>query len=105
MLAIGPNVGPGIDDINPDYGRVKMDFAYSPKVEALRTQVRAFMDAHIVPRIRQWHDEVSAGRYPVSFMETLKDKAREEGLWNLFLPHLRDDEPGTRLTNLEYASL
>ncbi|QCP53145.1 acyl-CoA dehydrogenase [Trinickia violacea] len=82
-----------------------MDFAYSPKVEALRTQVRTFMDTHIVPRIRQWHDEVSAGQYPVSFMEDLKARAREEGLWNLFLPHLRDDEPGTRLTNLEYAPL
>ena len=82
-----------------------MDFAYSPKVEALRTQVRAFMDTHIVPRIRQWHDEVSAGQYPVSFMEALKERARAEGLWNLFLPHLRDDEPGTRLTNLEYAPL
>jgi acyl-CoA dehydrogenase len=30
----------------------KMDFSYSQKVEALRTQVRAFMDTHIVPRIR-----------------------------------------------------
>lgn len=82
-----------------------MDFAYSPKVEALRAQVRAFMDAHIVPRIRQWNEEVSAGQYPVSFMEALKARARDEGLWNLFLPHLRDDEPGTRLTNLEYAPL
>jgi acyl-CoA dehydrogenase len=82
-----------------------MDFAYSPKVEALRTQVRAFMDAHIVPRIRQWNEEVHEGQYPVSFMEDLKERAREEGLWNLFLPHLRDDEPGTRLTNLEYAPL
>lgn len=82
-----------------------MDFAYSPKVEALCTQVRAFMDAHIVPRIRQWREEVSAGQYPVSFMEELKGKARAQGLWNLFLPHLRDDEPGTRLTNLEYAPL
>jgi acyl-CoA dehydrogenase len=82
-----------------------MDFAYSPKVEALCTQVQAFMDAHIVPRIRQWHEEVSAGQYPVSFMEELKDKARAQGLWNLFLPHLREDEPGTRLTNLEYAPL
>ncbi|HEX7682584.1 MAG TPA: acyl-CoA dehydrogenase family protein [Trinickia sp.] len=82
-----------------------MDFAYSPKVEALRVQVRAFMDAHIVPRIRQWNEEVGAGQYPVSFMEALKARARDEGLWNLFLPHLRDDEPGTRLTNLEYAPL
>ena len=82
-----------------------MDFSYSQKVEALRTQVRAFVDTHIVPRIRQWHEEVNAGQYPVSFMETLKEQAREEGLWNLFLPHLRDDEPGTRLSNLEYAPL
>lgn len=82
-----------------------MDFAYSPKVETLRAQVRAFMDTHIVPRIRQWNQEVAAGHYPVSFMEALKERARAEGLWNLFLPHLREDEPGTRLTNLEYAPL
>ncbi|WP_322069047.1 acyl-CoA dehydrogenase family protein [Paraburkholderia bannensis] len=82
-----------------------MDFAYSPKVEALRAQLNAFMDTHIVPRIHQWHEEVNAGQYPVSFMEALKDKARSEGLWNLFLPHLHDGEPGTRLSNLEYAPL
>lgn len=82
-----------------------MDFAYSPKVEALRAQLNAFMDKHIVPRIHQWHEEVNAGQYPVSFMEALKDKARSEGLWNLFLPHLNEDEPGTRLSNLEYAPL
>lgn len=82
-----------------------MDFAYTPKVEELRRRVRAFMDELIVPRIRQWHDEVHAGRYPVSFMEDLKARAKEAGLWNLFLPHLKDDEPGTRLTNLEYAPL
>ncbi|HGL4258384.1 acyl-CoA dehydrogenase family protein [Burkholderia dolosa] len=82
-----------------------MDFGYTPKVEELRGRVRAFMDAHIVPRIRQWNDEVHAGQYPVSFMEELKARAKSEGLWNLFLPHLKDDEPGTRLTNLEYAPL
>jgi acyl-CoA dehydrogenase len=38
-------------------------------------------------------------------MEELKTAARREGLWNLFLPALRNDEPGTRLTNLEYAPL
>jgi len=82
-----------------------MDFAYSPKVEQLRTRVRGFMDEHIVPRIRQWRDEVHAGTYPVSFVDDLKALAKEEGLWNLFLPHLKDDEPGTCLTNLEYAPL
>ncbi|KVL49714.1 acyl-CoA dehydrogenase [Burkholderia cepacia] len=82
-----------------------MDFGYTPKVEELRGRVRAFMDAHIVPRIRQWNEEVHAGQYPVSFMEELKERAKSEGLWNLFLPHLKDDEPGTGLTNLEYAPL
>jgi acyl-CoA dehydrogenase len=82
-----------------------MDFAYSPKVEALRERVRAFMDQWIVPRIRQWNEETHAGVYPVSFMAELRERAREEGLWNLFLPHLREDEPGTPLTNLEYAPL
>ncbi len=82
-----------------------MDFAYTPEVEELRRRVRDFLDQHIVPRIRPWRDEVHAGRYPVSFMEDLKALAKSEGLWNLFLPALADDEPGTRLTNLEYAPL
>nr|WP_237392614.1 acyl-CoA dehydrogenase family protein [Steroidobacter denitrificans] len=63
------------------------------------------MDEHIVPRIRQHHEETGKGIFPVSFMEDLKAHAKQEGLWNLFLPHLCDDEPGTRLTNLEYAPL
>jgi acyl-CoA dehydrogenase len=82
-----------------------MDFAYTPKVEELRRRVRAFMDEHIVPRIRQWNDEVHAGQYPVSFMEDLKSRAKSEELWNLFLPDLAANEPGTRLSNLEYAPL
>jgi len=82
-----------------------MDFLFPPKTQQLQTQVRNFMDDYIVPRIQQWNDEVHAGQYPVSFMEDLKALAREAGLWNLFLPHLKDDEPGTRLTNLEYAPL
>jgi acyl-CoA dehydrogenase len=82
-----------------------MDFAYTPKVEELRLRVRAFLDEHIVPRCRQWKEEVHAGRYPVSFMEDLKALAKSEGLWNMFLPGLRDDEPGTPLSNLDYAPL
>ena len=82
-----------------------MDFSYSPKVDDLCRRVRGFMDDHIVPRVRQWHDEVHHGQFPVSFMDDLKALARSEGLWNMFLPHLKDDEPGIRLTNLEYAPL
>ena len=82
-----------------------MDFSYTPKVETLRARVNKFMAEHIVPRIRQWHEEIEQGHFPASFMENLKAQARAEGLWNLFLPGLREEEPGTRLSNLEYAPL
>ena len=82
-----------------------MDFSYTPKVERLRARVNKFMAEHIVPRIRQWHEEIEQGHFPASFMENLKAQARAEGLWNLFLPGLREEEPGTRLSNLEYAPL
>jgi acyl-CoA dehydrogenase len=82
-----------------------MDFAYSSKVEDLRTRLRAFMDARVVPQIGAWQHEVEGSAWPPSMIEPLKAEARGEGLWNLFLPALRDDEPGTRLANLEYAPL
>jgi acyl-CoA dehydrogenase len=82
-----------------------MEFEYSEKVKRLQRQLLDFMEDHVEPRMAQWRREVHAGTYPVSFMEDLKDLARAEGLWNLFLPSLRDDEPGTGLSNLEYAPL
>jgi len=82
-----------------------MDFSYSEKTEQLRAQLTNFMDTYVVPRIAQHNEEIHAGQFPVSFMEDLKSLAKEEGLWNLFLPHLREGEPGTKLTNLEYAPL
>lgn len=82
-----------------------MDFAYSPRVEELRRRVQEFTDEYIVPRIRQYHQEAGEGVYPISFMADLKALAREEGLWNLFLPNLAEGEPGTALSNLEYAPL
>jgi acyl-CoA dehydrogenase len=82
-----------------------MDFTYSPRVEGLRTQLRAFMDERVVPEIGAWQREVEGGIWPPSMIEPLKAEARAQGLWNLFLPGLRDDEPGTRLANLDYAPL
>ena len=82
-----------------------MDFAYSPKVEALRAKLRDFMDRLVVPADAEFHADVEAGRYPMALLDGLKARARDEGLWNLFLPSLKEDEPGTRLTNLEYAPL
>ncbi|WP_170763902.1 acyl-CoA dehydrogenase family protein [Ruegeria lacuscaerulensis] len=82
-----------------------MDFAPSLRAAEMQERLKAFMAAHIYPRIRDHKEEIKAGKFPVTFMEDLKALARAEGLWNMFLPSLRDDEPGTRLTNLEYAPL
>lgn len=82
-----------------------MDFGYTTKVEDLRQRVRHFMDLHILPRVGQYNDEVHAGIFPVTFMEELKARAKSEGLWNLFLPHLEEGAPGTGLSNIEYAPL
>jgi acyl-CoA dehydrogenase len=85
-----------------------MDFDYTPKVQALREKLLAFFDAHIYPNERAFADEIAANRaagnawVPTALMETLKQKARDAGLWNLFLPA---SERGAGLTNLEYAPL
>ncbi|MFC6689342.1 acyl-CoA dehydrogenase family protein [Jhaorihella thermophila] len=82
-----------------------MDFSFSPKCEEMRQKLLAFTDSYIIPRIQQHHEETQAGKFPVSFMEDLKALAREEGLWNMFLPSLREGEPGTAMSNLDYAPL
>jgi len=63
------------------------------------------MQRYLLPHNPAWHQAVQQGAYPPPFLDDLKTLAREEGLWNLFLPGLRDDEPGTRLDNLDYAPL
>ena len=82
-----------------------MDFSYTPKIDALRTRVSDFMDRYVVPNNNRWRREVAEGKNPPPVVDELKALARSEGLWNLFLPGLRSDEPGTKLTNLEYAPL
>ncbi len=63
------------------------------------------MDLYIVPRNIAWQSEVASGSFPVSFMSDLKALAKSEGLWNLFLPALKPDEPGHGLGTLDYAPL
>ncbi len=82
-----------------------MDFAYSPETETLRERIGAFMRDHVAPRDAAWQAEAKTGKVPLAIMEPLKQRARAEGLWNLFLPSLRGDQPGTRLSNLQYAPL
>jgi len=82
-----------------------MDFAPSPLARGMHGRLTAFMDRYLLPYNAAWHAAAQAGDYPPPFVEDLKALAREEGLWNLFLPTLGPDEPGTRLSNLDYAPL
>jgi len=82
-----------------------MDFDYSPRVKALTAQLRDFMDAHVWPANDEYRRIVETGAYPEILIDGLKEKAREAGLWNLFIPGLKDDEPGAALSNLEYAPM
>jgi acyl-CoA dehydrogenase len=82
-----------------------MDFEFSPANLALQSRVRDFMDRLVLPSNRDWHRWADEGVYPLDVVEPIKAQARAAGLWNMFLPGLRDDEPGMRLSNLEYAPL
>jgi acyl-CoA dehydrogenase len=82
-----------------------MDFTHGDKVDALRRRVQDFMDSYVLPANPEWHREVRAGRFPERLLAERKALAKDEGLWNLFLPGLSPDEPGERLGHLEYAPL
>jgi acyl-CoA dehydrogenase len=82
-----------------------MDFAHSDKVRELQECTRNFMQRHVLPANNDYLRIAESGRYPLALVDDLKAKAKAEGLWNLFLPGLRPDEPGTRLSNVEYAPL
>src|ERR1700726_2692087 len=80
-----------------------MNFSFSSKVQDLQRRLQVFMDEHIYPNEQRYYDEIERNRWsPAAVIEELKPKAREAGLWNLFLP---DDAHGAGLTNLEYAPL
>ena len=81
-----------------------MPFDPSPKVQDLQHRLNAFMDRHIYPNEQRHVEEAEAlGPWKVHpVIEELKPKAREAGLWNLFLP---ESGHGAGLTNLEYAPL
>jgi acyl-CoA dehydrogenase len=82
-----------------------MDFAYAESVLQLQQCLSNFMARYVLPANQDYLNQAARGDYPLVLVDGLKDKAKEEGLWNLFLPGLRDDEPGTRLNNLAYAPL
>ncbi len=81
-----------------------MNFEHSDKVKDLQKRLTDFMEDHIYPNEKRWHDEINTGDrwQPSQVIEELKPLARSAGLWNLFLP---DRKHGAGLTNLEYAPL
>lgn len=82
-----------------------MQFEFPESTREMQRTLRRFMDEQVLPQLEAYERAAADHRWPVEVLEPLKAKAREAGLWNIFLPGLREDEPGTRLSNLEYAPL
>jgi len=82
-----------------------MHFQFPEDTQQMQRTLRQFMDREVLPQLDAHEQACATGAYPSAVIEPLKQKARAAGLWNLFLPALREDEPGTRLTNLQYAPL
>ncbi|MBA4180240.1 MAG: acyl-CoA dehydrogenase [Anaerolinea sp.] len=84
-----------------------MPYEFTQEGLARQADVVRFMDEHIYPNeaefARQYH-ALGDHSYP-PIMDDLKAEAKKRGLWNLFLPHLRPGDPGTKLSNLDYAPI
>ncbi|MEU1952544.1 acyl-CoA dehydrogenase family protein [Nocardia rhamnosiphila] len=82
-----------------------MDFSYSARTADLLDKLGRFMDDHVYPAERVYDEQIAAADNPheqPQIMRELQARARELGLWNLFMTH---DGLGAGLTNLEYAPL
>ena len=83
-----------------------MDFSLSPKATEYAAKLQAFMDNEVFPAEATYHrqrEEFFTAGTPHKLppiVEELKKKARAQGLWNLFLPHL---DHGLNVT--DYATL
>jgi alkylation response protein AidB-like acyl-CoA dehydrogenase len=85
-----------------------MDFDYSPRQKEWMGRVGAFMERHVYPAEDVFAAQMDAATRAgnrwivVPVVEELKRLAKEQGLWNLFLP---DSRLGAGLSNLDYAPL
>jgi acyl-CoA dehydrogenase len=73
----------------------------------LKSRVIEFMNSHIYPNEDLFYEQFQT-RGPNAYLpvvDDLKTRAKAQGLWNFFLPGLSGDDPGTRLSNLEYAPI
>ena len=68
------------------------------RLSQLSAQLVGFMDEHIYPNEKRYTQEIAADRHrPSPLVEELKPKAKEAGLWNLFIPE--------HISTPEYARL
>jgi acyl-CoA dehydrogenase len=85
-----------------------MDFELSDRCKELRERLQSFMDEHIYPNESVYEEQLHESEQPhfhPPIMEELKERAREQGLWNLFLPHEAPNGMAPGLSNLDYAPL
>ncbi|HEY4810090.1 MAG TPA: acyl-CoA dehydrogenase family protein [Solirubrobacteraceae bacterium] len=82
-----------------------MDFEPSQRCSEFKERLSAFMDEHIYPAEEVYERQLRESGNPhhqPQVMEELKARARDAGLWNMFLP---DEEHGAGLSNSDYAPL
>lgn len=87
-----------------------MDFQHSQRTLQYIAKVRKFIDEKIRPVEETYFRELHAANRGADWknwvvspvVEALKNQAKSEGLWNLFLP---DTEHGQGLSTVEYAPL
>jgi acyl-CoA dehydrogenase len=82
-----------------------MPYEFTNRGLEIQDEVRRFMDHVIYPNEETYYaqlEQVGPEGYP-PILDKLKSAALDRGLWNLFLPHLRAENPGTPLSNLDYA--
>ena len=81
-----------------------MIFETNKRARDLHAHVSRFMVEHVFPNEAVAARQIAEGDrwQPVPIIEALKEKAKAQGLWNLFLP---ESEHGAGLGNLEYAPL
>ena len=82
-----------------------MDFNYSDQSLNLQEQMKSFFENHIFPNEQAYEDEIINSGDPLhipQILDELKELAKKEELWNLFLP---DETYGSGLSNVDYAPL
>ncbi len=80
-------------------------FELPRKAVEVRDQVEAFFNEHLLPNHQTWQEQAASGQSVPEIEKSLSEKARALGLWNMALPRLADDEPGLRLSNLEFTGV